>query len=303
MRVKNLIREVREVACLAEDVVGTFHLETEGRDTSRRVSFLTNFISIFEKLKTRHKVGKKIQQIRLKIQEISQSRSSYGIGNIATDREGKNYERQSSLKKWRRSYPYIEEPDFVGFKEDIEILEARLLQREERRPRETLLLFEEEEILNRVDDIWKTGTWDELQAALPDGMSGSKVIITTRNRYVAIYADAGTPAHELSFLEDDESWELFSRKAFPILNMAAPTRTKQDGFSESSVSSTASQRARHRVVPRKARYPVLLLRGLGIEYGFSDGIGKVSPSFARLRAQKRAPCHTPSAFQRTEGAS
>ncbi|KAJ4960847.1 hypothetical protein NE237_020757 [Protea cynaroides] len=283
-RVKNWIREVSEVACLAENVVDIFNLEIEGRDTSRRVRFLRNSIFIFKKLKTRHKVGKKIKEIRLKIHEISESRSTYGIGNIATDGERKIFERQS-LKEWRRSYPHIEEPDFVGFKDDREILEARLLQREERRyvvsitgmggmgkttlakklynrvrnhfdclawiyisqeyvvedllrstskrvglpvPEAELMALNKEELQEKLydflmgkkylivlDDIWETGTWDELQAALPDGMSGSKIIITSRNRDVAIYADARTPAHELSFLDDDESWELLSRKVFP----------------------------------------------------------------------------------------
>ncbi|XP_043717823.1 toMV resistance protein Tm-2(2)-like [Telopea speciosissima] len=281
-RIKNWIREVREVACMAEDVVDTFNLEIEDRGTGRKGCDLRNFISILKKLKTRHKVGKKIQEIRLKIHEISESRSTYGIGNIDTEGQGKNYERQS-LKEWRRSSPHLEEPDFVGFKEDRELLEARLLQREERRcvvsitgmggigkttlakklynrvrnnftclawiyisqeyvveellqyigkrvglPELKLKEMNKEELeeelykflmrrkyLIVLDDIWKTRTWDELQEALPDGVSGSKIIITTRNRDVAIHADARTPAHELPFLDEDESWELFSRKVFP----------------------------------------------------------------------------------------
>ncbi|XP_042482838.1 putative disease resistance protein At1g50180 isoform X2 [Macadamia integrifolia] len=282
-RVKNWIREVKEVASMAEDVVDTFNLEIEGRGTIRRGGFrgiLNNYISIFKKPITRHKVGEKIQEIRLKIHEISESRSTYGMGNIDTGGEGKNYERQS-LKEWRRSSPHIEEPDFVGFKEDIELLEARLLLREERRcvvsiigmgglgkttlakklynrvrnyfsclawiyisqeyVLEDLLQYigkrvglpdvmkmNQEELKEELykfltrrkylivlDDIWKTRTWDELQAALPDGFSGSRIIITTRNRDVAIHADARTPPHELHFLDEEESWELFSRKVFP----------------------------------------------------------------------------------------
>ncbi|KAL6005894.1 hypothetical protein ACLOJK_039939 [Asimina triloba] len=69
-----------------------------------------------------------------------------------------------------------------------------------------------------LDDMWTPDAWDELKDAIPDGNDGSRVLLTTRNKDVALHADARSEPHELRFLTEAESWELFCKKAFPGRN-------------------------------------------------------------------------------------
>ncbi|KAM5588561.1 putative disease resistance protein [Rosa sericea] len=66
-----------------------------------------------------------------------------------------------------------------------------------------------------LDDIWKKEVWDGLKAAFPSGEMGSKVMVTTRFRDVAVYADPRSIPHEPRMLTEDESLELFLKKALP----------------------------------------------------------------------------------------
>ncbi|KAK2653895.1 hypothetical protein Ddye_013751 [Dipteronia dyeriana] len=65
-----------------------------------------------------------------------------------------------------------------------------------------------------VDDIWTMEAWDTLKRAFPEMDNGSKVMLTTRNRDVALNVDPRTTPYELHLLSKEESWELFLRKAF-----------------------------------------------------------------------------------------
>ncbi|XP_021824981.1 probable disease resistance RPP8-like protein 2 [Prunus avium] len=67
-----------------------------------------------------------------------------------------------------------------------------------------------------LDDLWKKEVWDSLEAVFPtSGMAGSKVMLTTRNREVALHADARSIPHGPRILTEDESMELFRKKALP----------------------------------------------------------------------------------------
>ncbi|XP_062083400.1 putative disease resistance protein At1g50180 [Humulus lupulus] len=63
-----------------------------------------------------------------------------------------------------------------------------------------------------LDDIWTTTTWDLLKHAFPQGDTDSKILLTTRNKDVALHVDQGGFIHEPHFLSDKESWELFQKK-------------------------------------------------------------------------------------------
>ena len=71
-----------------------------------------------------------------------------------------------------------------------------------------------------MDDIWKTQVWEELHAAFPNKSNGSRILITSRIKLIAVHAsslDKGiyhNPPYELPFLKEDQSWELFSKKVF-----------------------------------------------------------------------------------------
>ncbi|KAL5998093.1 hypothetical protein ACLOJK_009028 [Asimina triloba] len=73
-----------------------------------------------------------------------------------------------------------------------------------------------------LDDMWDYEAWDSLKEAFPDESNGSRVLLTTRNKDVALYADARSKPHELRFLTEDESWQLFCKKAFPGQEIKCP---------------------------------------------------------------------------------
>ncbi|BAT91278.1 hypothetical protein VIGAN_06259600 [Vigna angularis var. angularis] len=64
-----------------------------------------------------------------------------------------------------------------------------------------------------ADDLWSWGDWDEVQDAFPDNNRGSRILITSRLKEVALHAGDDVP-HYLQFLSEEESWELFCRKVF-----------------------------------------------------------------------------------------
>ncbi|KAH0979126.1 hypothetical protein GBA52_006303 [Prunus armeniaca] len=65
-----------------------------------------------------------------------------------------------------------------------------------------------------LDDIWSTTAFESLAKAFPSDGSGNKLLLTTRNNYVAQKADAQSLPHELRFRSQEDSWKLLCRKAF-----------------------------------------------------------------------------------------
>ncbi|XP_027338957.1 putative disease resistance protein At1g50180 [Abrus precatorius] len=69
-----------------------------------------------------------------------------------------------------------------------------------------------------LDDIWSADTWNKLSPAFPHGRSlsvmGSKILLTTRNIDVALQMDPSCYLHTPRCLNEDDSWELFQKKAF-----------------------------------------------------------------------------------------
>ena len=66
-----------------------------------------------------------------------------------------------------------------------------------------------------LDDIWSTEAWDLLSPGFPSGqVISSKILLTTRNREVALHIDPSGFLHEPGCLNKEQSWELFQKKAF-----------------------------------------------------------------------------------------
>ncbi|KAL0302743.1 UNVERIFIED_CONTAM: putative late blight resistance proteinR1B-17 [Sesamum angustifolium] len=60
-----------------------------------------------------------------------------------------------------------------------------------------------------LDDLCDIRAWDDLKSLFPDDGNGSRVMLTTRLRNVALYAAGSTRnIHYIRFLNKDESWEL-----------------------------------------------------------------------------------------------
>ncbi|OMP05217.1 Disease resistance protein [Corchorus olitorius] len=75
---------------------------------------------------------------------------------------------------------------------------------------------QEKRCLIIIDDIWTNDAWQALCPAFPDKTSvGSKILLTTRKMEIAADADLNRFLHEPECLNEEKSWELFERKAFP----------------------------------------------------------------------------------------
>ncbi|KAM3700966.1 hypothetical protein ACJW31_05G138000 [Castanea mollissima] len=60
-----------------------------------------------------------------------------------------------------------------------------------------------------LDDIWSKEAWDILSPGFPLGQkSSSKILLTTRNREVALHVDPSGFLHEPGCLNEEQSWEL-----------------------------------------------------------------------------------------------
>ena len=70
-----------------------------------------------------------------------------------------------------------------------------------------------------LDDVWREETWHELVDAFPMSTNGSKILMTTRSKLIAISADPASYPHELNPLSDEVSIHLFLSKVFPMSNL------------------------------------------------------------------------------------
>ncbi|TYH42178.1 hypothetical protein ES332_D11G045800v1 [Gossypium tomentosum] len=71
-------------------------------------------------------------------------------------------------------------------------------------PRRKLESFGEEEL----------EAWNSIAKAFPDRSNGSRVMLTTRNKGIALKADAQSIPYNLNFLSEEDGWMLFCKKAF-----------------------------------------------------------------------------------------
>ena len=65
------------------------------------------------------------------------------------------------------------------------------------------------------DDLWKSEDWKYVANAFPRESNGSRLLLTTRNKDVALHADPPSVPHTIQLLSANESWKLFCRTAFP----------------------------------------------------------------------------------------
>ncbi|KAE8705699.1 Detected protein of unknown function [Hibiscus syriacus] len=82
---------------------------------------------------------------------------------------------------------------------------------------ETLVQFlQSRRYLVVLDDVWSTHFWQEFNIALPEGMRGSRVVVTTRREDV-VPCQSGfvSHIHRIQPLRMNDAWELFCKKAFP----------------------------------------------------------------------------------------
>ncbi|XP_015164736.1 putative late blight resistance protein homolog R1B-14 [Solanum tuberosum] len=86
-------------------------------------------------------------------------------------------------------------------KDDNEL--ADLVQKKLKGPRYLLV----------VDDIWSTDVWDNIRGIFPDCNNRSRILLTTRETNVAMYANPVSP-HKMNLLNLENSWKLICDKVF-----------------------------------------------------------------------------------------
>ncbi|XVF36521.1 hypothetical protein REPUB_Repub19eG0065100 [Reevesia pubescens] len=66
-----------------------------------------------------------------------------------------------------------------------------------------------------LDDVWNEddSEWEKLRMSLRSGVEGSRMIVTTRSKKVALIMESAY-THQLEGLSDDDCWDLFKQRAF-----------------------------------------------------------------------------------------
>ncbi|CAA6674638.1 unnamed protein product [Spirodela intermedia] len=117
-RVKNWVRQVREIAYRAEDLVESFVLDADGR-RRRRKGFIRTILCCRlpspNGIILLHQFGDEIEAIRAKIDEINGRRGTYGIQDL-----GEEPRRQidNTVRERRRVVLHAPDPDLLGMDEE-----------------------------------------------------------------------------------------------------------------------------------------------------------------------------------------
>ncbi|KAI3854342.1 hypothetical protein MKX03_012804 [Papaver bracteatum] len=225
----------RSVAYDAEDVVDTFMLKIGATPKSGGVlSLIKRKALMVKNLRHLRKVGEEIQA---KLKAISASTVTYGIKELPDDKPS------SSVAPLRNYYPHVQDEDVTGLEEHTKTLLAELSKDEERLcvvsivgvgglGKTTLAkkIFKHDTVMRDFDChalVFYISTAQHkrclirnyrkregsIHGAFPDGKRGSKILLTTRKRGVALQADPWSLHLEPELLDEEDSWELLRKKA------------------------------------------------------------------------------------------
>ncbi|CAI8599559.1 unnamed protein product [Vicia faba] len=191
----------------------------------------------------RHVVSNKIDGIRNKMEDAFRRRKAYGLMQI----QSRVVSKIQILCARMQPYLAAKKSSVVGFDDDTQVLMTELLSDEKCRcitwivgvggtdqfvaeiGKETAkkITVEEENVptdyvlitlahskyLIVVDGLKETSKvyLDTLNRVIPDMLTGSRVLFTTRNATVAQHAAGRIILHPLQLLDDETSWLLFTR--------------------------------------------------------------------------------------------
>ncbi|CAA2993372.1 late blight resistance homolog R1B-16 isoform X1 [Olea europaea subsp. europaea] len=65
-----------------------------------------------------------------------------------------------------------------------------------------------------VDDVRSIEVWNDIKMLFPNDKNGSRIILTSRLKDVADYVNSSNAHHQMRYLNEEESWNLFLEKAF-----------------------------------------------------------------------------------------
>ncbi|XXG55020.1 hypothetical protein AAC387_Pa03g2758 [Persea americana] len=250
----NWVAEIIEVSYDAEDVTDTYILNEIARIAHRRQQGLVGCVkSYLTELTTRHKdindggeetrnlnirrqssalyeepdiIGMQESMITLQEQLINEEARCCVISIVGMGGSGKTTLPKKvyhDVKENFDCHAFIYLSQQYGIRDVlIRIIECVMsLSRDEREKSNEYLTerlrdhLSEKRYLVVIDDIWTKEAWDELKLILPDGLNKSRVMLTTRNKEVALQTNLLSQPHYIHLLNEDESWELFHKKIFP----------------------------------------------------------------------------------------
>ncbi|XP_017984944.1 PREDICTED: probable disease resistance protein At1g58602 [Theobroma cacao] len=121
-RLRNRVREIRDLAYDAEDIIDSYIPKV-----AHRAGF-HGFIKRFTTLFITHKIGKQVKDIQTKLGDISETLPAYGI---SVEGEGSNSAAEMQ-RRLRRSYPHVEEDDVVSLEVSTRDVMDQLMKKEDR---------------------------------------------------------------------------------------------------------------------------------------------------------------------------
>ncbi|KAL9681757.1 hypothetical protein QQ045_013545 [Rhodiola kirilowii] len=231
--IREWVSDVRDLAYDCEDVIDTFLLKLRGREPqSGCIGTMSHcFVVYTAKFPSTYNLGCQIKKLMTKVNDISSRRVRYGLD--ATDVSTTSDSREKKLMQIRRSASYANNEHMVGLSETISLLKGKLTNGGSGRFVISIL---------GMGGLGKTTLARNLYNSLRQGYfeSYSWVCVSqeynTRDILLHLIKSMANPTDKVlermtteasmeaylriwltgrRFLVEDESWELFCKKAFP----------------------------------------------------------------------------------------
>ncbi|XP_027086680.2 putative disease resistance RPP13-like protein 3 [Coffea arabica] len=126
-RIRNWVSEIRAAAYDAEDIIEIFASKVEFFTKDKGLVTKLTYYPL--KIVNLYKIGKEIESLQMRVNDIDDSREKYGIKNLGVGTSTHGEE----LQRLRRSSPISEDKDIVGFEKITKSLVAELLKEDRNR--------------------------------------------------------------------------------------------------------------------------------------------------------------------------
>ncbi|KAF3457000.1 hypothetical protein FNV43_RR01657 [Rhamnella rubrinervis] len=243
--VKEVMNQTNKVALEAEDVIDEYIAMVLKQS---RGNVFVNFFRCFGSATALHRLANKTTMINNVIRSINDNKASYNITEVEASFDAKaalwvhrrrRYVEETAVEGFAgkvdeldieknfkcRAWVYVSQ-EYNLRKLFLDILKWIIPKRKYKRTIEDLQNMYVEDLEAKLkeelsgkkyfivmDDVWKSQVWEEVKVALPEEATGSRILITSRNKEVASRASKTHPYY-LSGLNDDESWRLLQSKVF-----------------------------------------------------------------------------------------